>query len=78
MAPEGESFSAITIYQIGGNGSKPFPSRTKPLLQSKAKCEAICEAINMKITLILMQIKLIFVRKAAFSLVLIVRIFGTC
>ena len=32
----------------------------------------------MKITLILMQIKLIFVRKAAFSLVLIVRIFGTC
>ena len=57
---EGESFSAITIYQIGGKGSKPFPSRTKPLFQSKAKCEAI----NMKITFILMQIKLNFVKKA--------------
>ena len=38
MAPEGESarvgrvsLSAITIYQIGGKGSKLFPSVPKPL-----------------------------------------------
>ena len=39
---------------------KPFPSCPKFLFQSEAKCEAI----DMKMTLILMQIKLIFTRKA--------------
>ena len=55
---EGESFSAITIYQIGGKGSKLFPSVPKPLFQSKAKCEAI----DMKTTFY--SHGLIFGRKA--------------
>ena len=72
---EGESFSAITIYQIGGKGSKLFPSCPKPLFQSEAKCEAI----DMKTTFYSRGNKTHFREKGfAFSLVLIMRIFGTC
>ena len=46
----------------------PFSSCLQPLFQSEAKCEAI----EMKMTFILIQIKLIFT-----SFVLKVRLFGT-
>ena len=39
--------------------NRPFPSCPKPLFQNKAKCEAI----DMKILFIFMQMKLIFTRK---------------
>ena len=72
MGPEGKSFGAIIIYQIGGKGSKPFPSGHKPLFQSEAKCEAI----DVKTTFYSHANKTHFHKKGfALSLILIMRVF---
>ena len=79
MAPEGESsrvgrVSLLVQSQFKGS-IKLFPSRTKPLFQSEAKCEAI----DMKITSYSHSNKTHFRRKGfALSLVLIMRVFETC
>ena len=75
MEPEGKSFGAIKIHQIGGKGSKPFLTCHKPLFQSEAKCEAI----DMKTTFNSHANKTHFHKKGfALSLVLIMRVFETC
>ena len=61
--PKDEPLLALLFQKAslcgGMKFSKPFPSCSKPLFQSEAKCEAI----DIKTTVILIQMKLIFTAK---------------
>ena len=49
----------LVLCELTFFSNRPFPSRTKPPFQSEVKCKAI----YMKMTFILLQVKLIFTRK---------------